>query len=128
LRVLRGRSRAGIMAVVRKKRMSKRSETNAIVPLERITQAIFLSRSQKVMVDSDLAALYGVPTKVLVQAVKRNIDRFPNDFMFQLTAKEFQILRSQTVTSRGVVGELLPTPSPSKASRCSPACCRAPAR
>ena len=51
------------------------------------------------MLDADLAKLYGVETKVLLQAIKRNIDRFPSDFMFQLTNQEFIILRSQTVTS-----------------------------
>jgi hypothetical protein len=67
--------------------------------VERITQAILLIRSHKVMLDSDLAELYGVATKVLIQAVKRNIDRFPDDFMFQLTEQEFGNLRSQFVTS-----------------------------
>lgn len=59
---------------------------------------IFLIRGQKVMFDSDLAALYGVTTKVLNQAVKRNAGRFPEDFMFQLTAEEGELLRSQIVT------------------------------
>jgi hypothetical protein len=56
-------------------------------------------RGQKVMVDSELADLYRVPTKVFNQAVKRNLKRFPKDFMFRLTAKEMKILRSQIVTS-----------------------------
>ena len=56
-------------------------------------------RGQKVMVDSDLADLYRVPTKVFNQAVKRNLKRFPRDFVFRLTAKEIKILRSQIVTS-----------------------------
>ena len=56
-------------------------------------------RNKKVILDSDLAALYGVETKVLVQAVKRNIDRFPDDFMFQLNNDEFKNLKSQIVTS-----------------------------
>ena len=56
-------------------------------------------RGEKVMLDADLATLYEVETKVLVQAVKRNIDRFPADFMLQLSKKEFAHLRSQTVTS-----------------------------
>jgi hypothetical protein len=60
---------------------------------------IFMIRGQKVMVDSDLADLYRVPTKVFNQAVKRNLKRFPKDFMFRLTAKEMKILRSQIVTS-----------------------------
>jgi hypothetical protein len=59
-----------------------------MVPIERIEQAIFLIRGKKVMVDSDLAVLYGVPTKALNQAVKRNERRFPPDFMFRLTKKE----------------------------------------
>ncbi len=56
-------------------------------------------REQRVMIDADLAELYGVATKVLVQAVKRNLVRFPADFMFQLSAEEFAALRSQSVTS-----------------------------
>lgn len=66
---------------------------------EVIINKIYLIRDQKVMLDSDLALLYGVPTKVLNQAVKRNLQRFPKDFMFRLSAEEFEILRSQTVTS-----------------------------
>ena len=57
-------------------------------------------RGQKVMLDSDLAELYGVETKVLNQSVRRNTDRFPQDFMFQLTPEEYQILKSQIVTSK----------------------------
>lgn len=64
-----------------------------------IERQIFLIRSEKVMLDADLAKLYGVDTKVLVQAVKRNIGRFPADFMFQLSKDEFEHLRSQIVTS-----------------------------
>jgi hypothetical protein len=64
-----------------------------------IETRIFLIRGQKVMVDSDLADLYRVPTKVFNQAVKRNLKRFPKDFMFRLTGKEMGILRSQIVTS-----------------------------
>lgn len=56
-------------------------------------------RGEKVMLDADLAKLYGVATKVLLQAVRRNIDRFPQDFMFQLSKEELEILRSQIVTS-----------------------------
>ena len=69
-----------------------------LIPQEIIEQKIFLIRGQKVMLDRDLARLYGVETKVLNQSVKRNIGRFPQDFMFSLTRKE--ILRmSQIVTS-----------------------------
>jgi hypothetical protein len=74
-------------------------ETELIIPIERIQQCIYLIRKQKVMLDNDLAALYGVETKVLIQAVKRNIERFPSDFMFQLSNTEFGKLRSQFVTS-----------------------------
>ncbi|MBU4312515.1 MAG: ORF6N domain-containing protein [Candidatus Omnitrophica bacterium] len=68
-----------------------------LVPQERIEQRIFVIRGQKVMLSMHLAALYGVETKVLVQAVKRNIERFPIDFMFQLTWREATSLRSQSV-------------------------------
>ncbi len=72
----------------------------AIVPTEVIERRILLIRSQKVMLDSDLADLYGVETKVLNQAVGRNKARFPADFMFQLSSQEVKCLRSQTVTSK----------------------------
>lgn len=71
----------------------------ALVLADRIASAILLLRGEKVMLDRDLAELYGVEVKVLNQAVKRNIERFPADFMFQLTPEETQILRSQFVTS-----------------------------
>ena len=66
----------------------------------RIASAILFVRGEKVMLDADLASLYEVETKALVRAVKRNIERFPEDFMFQLTRAEFDILRCQTGTSR----------------------------
>jgi ORF6N domain len=69
------------------------------VVLETIVQRIVRLREMKVILDADLAELYGVETRVLVQAVKRNLDRFPNDFMFQLGKQEFAVLRSQIVTS-----------------------------
>lgn len=69
-----------------------------IVPNEMIENKIYLIRGKKVMLDSDLAHLYGVETKVLNQAVKRNIERFPLDFMFQLVKEEYEVLRSQFVT------------------------------
>jgi hypothetical protein len=65
------------------------------VPLRRIEQAILQVRGHRVMLDADLAALYGVETGALVRAVKRNAYRFPEDFMFQLTSQEFEILRCQ---------------------------------
>lgn len=70
-----------------------------IIPTERIERAILLIRGQKVMLDRDLAELYGVPVKVLNQAVKRNARRFPDDFMFQLTRQDVTDLRSHSVTS-----------------------------
>jgi hypothetical protein len=69
-----------------------------IIPIENIQSKIYVIRGQKVMLDSDLAELYVVETKVLNQAVKRNIDSFPLDFMFQLTKEEYTSLRSQIVT------------------------------
>lgn len=68
-------------------------------PNEIIEQRIFSIRGQKVLLDIDLAGLYGVETRVLLQAVKRNLSRFPEDFMFQLGKDEFENLRSQIVTS-----------------------------
>jgi len=67
---------------------------------EVILTKIFFIRGEKVMLDRDLAELYGVETKVLKQAVRRNIERFPEDFMFQMTKEEFSIWRSQFVTSK----------------------------
>jgi len=72
---------------------------NSLVPMARIERAIFLIRGEKVLLDSDLASLYGVETKVLVPAVKRNINRCPDDFMFQLSNEAFKDLRSQIMTS-----------------------------
>jgi hypothetical protein len=69
--------------------MEKKSES--LVPVERIERRILLLRGYRIMLDSDLAQLYGVPTGALNQAVKRNLARFPADFMFQLTAEEFEI-------------------------------------
>lgn len=80
----------------------------SLVPHERIENLIILVRGQKVMLDQDLATLYGVETRKLVQAVKRNIDRFPEDFMFQLTKDEFDLLRSQIVTSKQRGGRRYP--------------------
>ena len=70
-----------------------------MIPTELIASKIYIIRGQKVMLDRDLAELYGVQTKVLKQAVRRNIARFPSDFMFELTKEEFKNLRSQIVTS-----------------------------
>jgi phage regulator Rha-like protein len=77
------------------------SETEiTIIPVEQIGQRIYLIRGVKVILDADLAALYQVETRILIQAVNRNIDRFPSDFMFQLTQEEARSLRSQIVTSK----------------------------
>ena len=70
-----------------------------LISVESITNRIYLIRGLKIMIDRDLAELYGVSTKALKQAVSRNIDRFPNDFMFKLNKKEFTHWRSQIVTS-----------------------------
>ena len=77
----------------------------SLVSVERIETRIFVVRDQKVMLDVDLATLYGVPTEVLNQAVKRDANRFPPDFMFELTMEEHQALRSQTVTLKGGRGQ-----------------------
>lgn len=73
---------------------------NEIIPPELIENKIYIIRNYRVMLDSDLALLYDVETKVLNQAVKRNTDRFPEDFMFQLSDEEWEFLRSQIVTSK----------------------------
>lgn len=75
------------------KTTSKQPKTTALIPAELIKQSILLIRGQKVMLDETLAQLYGVETKVLNQAVKRNRDRFPRDFMFRLNKEEWDILR-----------------------------------
>lgn len=71
---------------------------NFIIPSERIVSKIYIIRNRKVMLDRDLADLYGVGTKVLNQAVKRNMKRFPDDFMFRLDRNEVKNMRSQIVT------------------------------
>ncbi len=80
----------------------------SVIPVERIERSILLIRGEKVMLDADLAELYQVETRVLVQAVKRNIGRFPSDFMFQLSKEEFSHLRSQIVTSNSWGGRRYP--------------------
>ena len=84
---------------------------SAVTEVETITRAIREVRGQRVLIDSELAALYGVPTKRLNEQVKRNLARFPADFMFRLTLEEAEALRSQIATlKRGR----------SKARRCGP--------
>lgn len=72
----------------------------SLVPAAKIETSILLLRGHKVLLDDDLAQLYGVPTKRLNEQVRRNISRFPDDFMFQLTRKEAESLRSQSATSK----------------------------
>ena len=120
---------------------------HALLPVERIERAILVLRGHKVMLDAELAHLYGVETRVLVQAVKRNLDHFPADFMFQLTIEEADFLESQSVIlktarprgrpgfkitiwhleSEARTSNTCPTPSPSRAWPCCRACCAAPA-
>ena len=90
------------MANTSKKKKTEKTEVVAYfdhmnINIESLIRTI---RGQKVMVDFDLAMLYGVQTKALNQAVKRNTKRFPDDFMFQLTQEEWNILRSQIVTAK----------------------------
>jgi hypothetical protein len=73
---------------------------SSLIPVERIEKAIYFIRGEKVMLDSDLARLYGVETKAVNRAAKRNLKRFPEDFMFQLTAEESAALRYQVGTSK----------------------------
>ena len=77
----------------------KYTPTELVVPVERIESRIYLIRGEKVMLDADLTELYQVPTKVLNQAVKRNMYRFPEDFIFQFFTEELENWRSQIVTS-----------------------------
>ena len=72
-------------------------KNKSLIPVEKITSKIYLIKNEKILLDTDLADLYGVETRVLKQAVRRNLNRFPADFMFQLTKKEYQSLRSQIV-------------------------------
>lgn len=74
----------------------------APVPMEKIREAILLVRGQKVMLDRDLAMLYGVETRVLNQAVKRNRERFPDDFMFELTRDEIRNISQFVISSEGI--------------------------
>jgi len=79
----------------------------ALVPKpESLAPLVLTTRGERVLLDADLAVLYGVPTKALNQAVKRNAERFPADFMFQLTAEEWAVLRSQLVTASAAESEM----------------------
>lgn len=79
--------------------MANPRKSGALVPTERITQAILVLRGHKVLLDADLAALYGVTTGRFNEAVKRNLERFPADFMFRVTNQELVSLRSQIAIS-----------------------------
>jgi hypothetical protein len=89
-----------------------KTQRTSIVPVEHITQSILVFRGHRVLLDTDLAELYGVATKVLLQAVRRNQERFPEDFMIRLTAAEWAALRSRIVTletGRGQHRKYLPS-------------------
>ena len=75
------------------------SGARQLVPIERVGRLVLLLRGEKVLLGQQLAELYGVPTKVLIQYVQRNRTRFPEDFMFQISREEFADLKSQFVTS-----------------------------
>ncbi len=106
-----------------KKKTSKKAAVT--LPAELIEKKVLLIRGKKVMLDSHLAELYGVETKVLNQAVRRNRKRFPEDFMLELTAEEYDVLRSQFVTLKGKGGRgqhknTYPMPLRNKVLRCFP--------
>jgi hypothetical protein len=77
-----------------------KTKDSALVPIERITHSILIVRGQRVLLDAELAALYGVTTKRFNEQVKRNAERFPEDFMFQLSSDEAGVLRSHSATSK----------------------------
>ncbi|HSZ32962.1 MAG TPA: ORF6N domain-containing protein [Puia sp.] len=87
-----------------------KKELQALIAEQKILNRIYAIRSEKVMLDQDLAEMYGVETKHLKRQVKRNIDRFPKDFMFELTKMDYENLRSQIGTSSW--GGTRYTPSP----------------
>jgi len=122
---VQGRDFAGLrlrMGDIKLEGDHRMKKTELLVTTGRIEGAIFLVRGHKVLLDADLAALYGVETRSLVQAVKRNIQRFPSDFMFQLNEEEFAVLRSQIVISKGKGGRRYLMSSLNKESPCFPAC------
>jgi ORF6N domain len=97
--------------------MSKK-ELQALVAEQKILNKIYAIRGEKVMLDRDLAVMYGVETRVLNQIIKRNLNRFPKDFMFQLSEKEFKSLISQNVTSSWGAQENYPMLLQSRALPC----------
>ena len=122
------RHRAGwVWATLRADRSRRRPAAymtdRSIVPAERVERAILVLHGRRVMLDANLAALYGVETKCLSEQVKRNLGRFPVNLAFQLTAEEYRHLRSQNATSSAPrAAAICPTTSPSRAWPCSPAC------
>ena len=99
------------------------ADKQSLVPAERIDRCILAIRGEKVILDRDLAELYKVKPIALRQQVKRNMNRFPEDFMFQLTQEEADILVSQNVIpSRRSLGGAFPMRLQSKALPCFPAC------
>ncbi len=90
--------------------MKENTEIKVSIDLDTIKDHIYIIRGKKVMLDRDLALLYEVPTKLLNQAVKRNIDRFPGDFMFELTKYEIDNWKSQFVTSNSKLKQSLRKP------------------
>ena len=91
------------MALAKSKTLAQEPGTSHVQPValkaERLAVLMLVVRGEKVLLDADLADLYGVATKALNQAVKRNVERFPPDFMFQFSLEEWEGMRSQTVTS-----------------------------
>lgn len=79
--------------IMAKKKTTRKTQASSLIPAERIEKSILMIRGEKVMLDSDLADMYGVETGQLVRAVKRNLDRFPDDFMFQLSDEAWESLR-----------------------------------
>jgi hypothetical protein len=91
----------GVYGIIRHRLLRyKMPNSQSLIPAERIERSILLIRGQKILLDNDLASLYGVATGRLLEAVKRNAERFPEDFMFQLDAEELDALRSQIAISK----------------------------
>jgi hypothetical protein len=93
--------------------MASRRRQTALISGERVTHSILLLRGYKVLLDTDLAALYGVETRALLQAVKRNLERFPEDFMLQLTPEECRTRRT-AISILKAIRELMNPPVPKR--------------
>ena len=109
------------IAASKNKYIMAKAGKELMIPDELVINKIYLIREQKVMLDRHLAELYDVETKVLNQAVRRNSERFPKDFMFQLTKKEWESIRSQFVTleaGRGKYPKYLPYVLPNRVWLC----------